>query len=92
MQGKTISHLQNGNHTGKLIRKAIKKHIQYVRSDLGYVDGYLSEGIVLTENHILRLEVIRKVYEQQKYMYERGIHSVPDRIISISQPFFRSIV
>ena len=35
---------------------------------------------------------IRKVYEQQKYMYENKVHPVPDRIVSISQPYIRPIV
>lgn len=35
---------------------------------------------------------ICKVYEQQKYMYENKVHSVPDRIVSISQPYIRPIV
>lgn len=33
-----------------------------------------------------------KVVEQQKYMYEHKVHSVPDRIVSISQPWLRPIV
>ena len=40
----------------------------------------------------LRLEIIRKVFEQQQYMYENGTHSVKDRIVSISQPYIRPIV
>ena len=36
--------------------------------------------------------MIRKVYEQQLYMYENKVHSVPDRIVSISQPYIRPIV
>lgn len=36
--------------------------------------------------------MIRKVYEQQKYMYDNKVHSVPDRIVSISQPYIRPIV
>ena len=35
---------------------------------------------------------IRAVYEQQKYMYDNRTHSVPDRIVSVSQPFVRPIV
>ena len=35
---------------------------------------------------------IRTVYEQQKYMYDNRTHSVPDRIVSVSQPFVRPIV
>ena len=36
--------------------------------------------------------MIDKVYEQQKYMYEHKVHSVPNRIVSISQPYIRPIV
>ena len=36
--------------------------------------------------------MIRKVYEQQLYMYENKVHTVPDRIVSISQPYIRPIV
>ena len=30
--------------------------------------------------------------EQQQYMYDNRVHSVPDRIVSISQPYIRPIV
>lgn len=46
----------------------------------------------LTQKQAKRLAVIDKVYEQQKYMYENKVHSVPDRIVSISQPYIRPIV
>ena len=36
--------------------------------------------------------MIRKVYEQQKYMYDNRGYSVADRIVSISQPYIRSAV
>ena len=39
-----------------------------------------------------RLTVIQKVYEQQKFMYDNHTHSVPDRIVSLSQPWVRPIV
>ena len=39
-----------------------------------------------------RLETIRKVYEQQKIMCDHHMHSVPDRIVSLSQPWLRPIV
>ena len=78
--------------TGKLIRKAIKKQLQYVRRDLKYIDRMMEEGKELSSRQAERLKVIRKVYEQQQYMYENGTHSVPDRIVSISQPYIRPIV
>jgi len=78
--------------TGKMIRRAIKKQLQYVRRDLGYIDQYLSEGKELSKRHTERLETILKVYEQQKYMYDNKKHTVQDRIVSLSQPYIRPIV
>ena len=66
--------------------------MQYVRRDLKYIDHFLEEGKELCSTHPAWLEVIRKLYEQQKYMYDHKVHSVPDRIVSISQPFIRPIV
>ena len=78
--------------SAKVIRKAIKKQLQYIRRDIGYIDQYLEEGKELSLKQDNRLGVIRKVYEQQKYMYDNRVHSVPDRIVSISQPYIRPIV
>lgn len=46
----------------------------------------------LTEWQTNRLAVVRKVYDQQKYMYDNKTHSVPDRIVSLSQPYIHPIV
>ena len=35
---------------------------------------------------------IYKLYEQQQYMYQNKVHSVENRIVSISQPWIRPIV
>ena len=78
--------------TGKEIRKAIRKQLQYVRRDLKYINQYLEEGRELSPTHMARLQVIQKLYEQQKYMYDNKVHSVQDRIVSISQPYIRPIV
>ena len=40
----------------------------------------------------MRYLVLKQVYEQQQYMYENQVHTVPDRIVSISQPYIRPIV
>ena len=78
--------------TKKKIRKAIKQQLQYIRRDLQYIDNYLAEGRELSTKQQERLKVLRKVYEQQKYMYDNKTHSVEDRIVSISQPYIRPIV
>lgn len=38
------------------------------------------------------MDTLRTIYEQQEYMYDHHTHSVPDRIVSVSQPFVRPIV
>lgn len=38
------------------------------------------------------LKVIKKVYEQQKEIFEKGTYSIAGRIIRISKPHIRSIV
>lgn len=78
--------------TSKKVRKAIKQQLQYIRRDRRYIDGLLDTECELTPKQAGRLAVIDKVYEQQKYMYENKVHSVPGRIVSISQPYIRPIV
>lgn len=87
-----LNFARSKKRTTKKIRNAIKKQLQYVRRDLGYIDGMLKQGIELNERQKRRLATIQKVYEQQKYMYENNTHKVPDRIVSISQPYIRPIV
>ena len=78
--------------TVKKIRKAIRQQLQYIRRDRKSIDVLLDAGCRLTPRQAECLAVIDKVCEQQKYMYENKVHSVPDRIVSISQPYIRPIV
>ena len=78
--------------TAKKIRRAIKQQLQYIRRDKGYVEAFLTDGVELTPKQAARLSVLYKVYEQQQYMYENNTHTVPNRIVSISQPYIRPIV
>ena len=79
--------------TAKKVRRSIKKQLQYLRRDFGYIDNLMqNNGVILSEKDARLLAVLRKVYEQQLYMFENNTHSVPDRIVSISQPFIRPIV
>ena len=77
--------------TAKKICKAIKAQLQYIRRDLGYIDTFLEE-IALCDDLSKQLVTIRTLVEQQQYMYDNKVHSVPDRIVSISQPYIRPIV
>lgn len=73
-------------------RKAVQQQLAYVRRDLKYVDAFIQAGCELDERCQDLLLVIRKLYEQQQYMYDNNTHVVENRIVSISQPYVRPIV
>jgi hypothetical protein len=76
----------------KKIRKQIKRQLGYLSRNLRHIEQMLCKGNALSLRQEQQLEVISKVYEQQKYMYDRNVHSVSERIVSISQPWLRPIV
>jgi len=76
----------------KKIRFTIRKQLSYVRRDIKYLESFMSEGYAPSKKEIQLLLTIYKLYEQQKYMYQARVHSVNDRIVSISQPWLRPIV
>ena len=78
--------------TAKQIRAEIRRQLEHIRRDLGYIEEYISAGYVLPTKYQKYYKTIQKLYEQQKYMYDNKTHVVPDRIVSISQPYIRPIV
>ena len=75
------------------IRRAIGKQLRYVKRDLKTIEWLLALGPNrLSIQQQNRLEVIRKLYQQQKEMYDTRSHRINDRIVSISQPHVRPIV
>lgn len=82
-------------HTKKLIRKHLRKQIQYVARDLRIIEDLISKGVslrVLPKQLYRKLLVITEVYRQQKEMYDSKSHRCDGRIVSISQPHIRPIV
>ncbi len=78
--------------TAEKIRKALRQQLAYVRRDIGYLDDFMSDGYAPEPKEIQLLLTICKLYEQQHYMYENKVHSVENRIVSISQSWIRPIV
>ena len=87
-----LEYARSRKHTAKMTRKAIGKQLGYLRRDLSYIDTMLGQGKTLNVREMQRLDTIRSIYKQQKYMYDNRTHTVPDRIVSVSQPFVRPIV
>lgn len=78
--------------TTKMLRSLIRKQLECVRRDLGYLEEYMAEGYALPVRFINYYLTIIKLYEQQKYMFDNHTHRVEGRIVSISQPYIRPIV
>jgi hypothetical protein len=78
--------------TGNVLRKAIKKQLSYIRRNLGYINNLQHNHDNLSTKQNEELETIKTLYEQQKHMIDNRTHTVPDRIVSISQPHIRPIV
>ena len=74
------------------LRKLIRKELGYVLRDLGHIDRYLEVGCILTDREETLIETIRKLYKQQKYMFDNKTHHVTGRIVSLSQSYIRPIV
>ena len=87
-----LAFAKSKKHTAKKVRSAIRKQLGYVRRDIGYLKQFMSDGCMPDKKDIPKYLTILKLYEQQKYMYDHKVHSVPDRIVSISQPWLRPIV
>lgn len=78
--------------TAKKVRKAVGQQLRYLRRNLSAIEEKLALGRTLSPRQTERLTTICSLYEQQKYMYDNHCHTVPDRIVSVSQPFLRPIV
>lgn len=87
-----LKYVRSRKHSAQKTREAIRKQLNYLKRDLESIDAKLSMGKILTDRQIERLDTLRKIYEQQKYMHDNKVQSVPNRIVSVSQPFVRPIV
>ena len=77
----------------KKTRVAIRRQLGYIRRDLGYVQTLTEElSAELTCRHTDLLQTIQVLYDQQRFMHQSHTHSVPERIVSLSQPWVRPIV
>jgi hypothetical protein len=80
--------------SAKLIRKGIRKQLQYLKRDLQYITELTDSTKLqkLAGKQYRDLLVIQELYRQQKEMHEKRVHRTNDRIVSIAQPYIRPIV
>jgi len=78
--------------TAKEIRKCIKKQLSYLSRNLQIIHEYQEQGLTLLQKQENRLNTIKTLYDQQKYMVDNHTHKVENRIVSLLQPYLRPIV
>ena len=88
---------KNRKKTKKLIRKAIRQQLGFLRRDLEAIQKIEDKhpgGLeaALPKRKLERLHVIRTLYAQQLEMFQNKTHQVADRIVSLHQPWVRPIV
>jgi hypothetical protein len=76
----------------KWLRPQIRKMLNFLKRDIGFIADYLATGHELSLKHQVQWETIKGIYDQQFYMYQTQTHSVEQRIVSFSQPWLRPIV
>ena len=82
--------------TKKTVREAKKKMMQYVKRNIKQLEDLLMElkkrRIEVKEVIVRKIEIVKKIFEQQRDMYRRRSHIIKDRIVSFSQPEVRPMV
>ncbi len=93
---KYLSLAKQRRKSRKRIRRGIKEQLNYVRRNLKTIHRLLDENgslpFPLSHKDQRIFWIIQEVYRQQKEMYTTNSHSIPYRIVSISQPHVRPIV
>ncbi len=95
---KYLQTAQKKNKSRKVIRKANRCQLNFVRRDIAIVnellDVYQTKNLKFPLNPSQQkyLFVVQTLYDQQKQMFDTNTHSVEHRIVSIHQPHVRPIV
>ena len=79
----------------KVIKKAIKKQLQYLSRNLSHIEQLIEWGASLeslSKRAYKTLLVVGELYRQQQWMKDNHKHSIEHRIVSLTQPHLRPIV
>jgi hypothetical protein len=79
----------------KVMRKAIRTQLGYVRRNLTHIDTLVAAGASLSKlsrQRYRRLLVVSELHRQQQWMYDQNVRRIDDRIVSLAQPHVRAIV
>jgi len=95
---KYLQTAQKKNKSRKVIRKANRYQLNFVKRDIAIInellDVYQTNNLKFPLNPSQQkyLFVVQTLYDQQKQMFDTKTHSMDHRIVSIHQPHVRPIV
>lgn len=87
-----LSMAKSKKRNGKDMRSLIRKLLCALERNMRIINQYLNNGCTLSSKELNTLNIIMKLYAQQKEMFDNRCHRVDNRIVSISQPYIRPIV
>jgi hypothetical protein len=89
-----LNFIKNRNPRKNAIRKAIGQQLRYVKRNLAHIEKQLETVPmeVLSARQQQRLETIKVLYAQQEAKYRTKNNAIPERIVSLHQPWVRPIV
>ena len=76
-------------------REGIRKQLKYIKNNLFHIEQLITAGSDLknlSKRQQNLLLTVKKVYEQQLEMWSNKTQSIPQRIVSLTQPYIRPIV
>ncbi len=76
----------------KTIRQCIRRQLGFLKRNIGFIEQMLKSNRNLSIKQQEQYETIKTLYAQQLEMYQQKKHTVPDRIVSLTQPHIRPIV
>jgi len=94
-RGSYLGFAKRRKYTQSQLRTTIRQQLQYIRRNLESIATQIENGASMAEirgDLQKKLQTIKELYRQQKFMYDDRTHKVEDRIVSISQPYLRPIV
>ena len=81
--------------TKKMINKAKKQMLQYVRRNIKHIKDAIEQirvgGGKVKEHLREKLKVAEKIFHQQQEMYREKVNRVEERIVSFTRPYVRPI-
>ena len=92
LRKKYLAHAKSKKRTTRQTRSIVRIMLCAVKRNMDFVDGFLGNGGFLGERDMELLATVRKLYAQQKEMFDEKKHRVAERIVSVTQPYIRPIV